>query len=277
MVAEANYQDQNNLKTETSYSVSQAEVGPGTIAERRHYPQYGSVSASFHDGHQRYDALEVLIKKSSVNYTFQWSHTWAKNMIQSGPYIYAKDLWDGPGGYVTSLDKAHFLVNMPFGKGMHWLNQGGVVDQILGGWVLSGIAVLHQSGSPLSVGYSGDTANVGISSVRADRIADGKLSDPTEQKWFDTAAFVAPKSGTFGNAGTGILFGPSSWYYDAAIYKNFPIREGMKVQFRTEMFNAFNHPNLANPATTLNGFNFGKITTKSLTPRVIQFALRFEF
>ena len=96
-------------------------------------------------------------------------------------------------------------------------------------------------------------------------------------QWFDTSAFAAPDTGTFGNAGTGILFGPASQYFDAAIYKSFRIREGIKLQFRTEMFNAFNHPNLGSPNTTLNGFAFGQILTKSQTPRVIQFALRLEF
>jgi len=277
MLAEVNVQDQNSLKLESSYSISQAPIGAGTVNDRRLYKQYSGVSMTFHDGHARYDSLEILVKKSSPSYTFQWSHTFAKNMIQSGPFIYAKDLFDGPGGYVPNLDKAHFLINLPFGRGRRWMSQGGVVDQILGGWTLSGIAILYQSGSPFTIGYSGDPANVGIFSVRAKRIGNGNIDNPTMSKWFDTSAFAAPDAGTFGNAGTGILFGPASRFFDAAIYKSFRIREGTKLQFRTEMFNAFNHPNLGSPNTTLNGFAFGQILTKSQTPRVIQFALRVEF
>ncbi len=277
LVGEVNYQDQNSLKTETSWNLSQSPQGPGTIAERRQFQEYASITRNFHDGRSHYRAGEVSVKKSSANYTFQWSHTWAKNLVRSGPYIYAMDLWNGPSGYVPHLDKAHALINLPFGKGQRWMDVGGVADAILGGWTLSGIAILHQSGGPFSIGYSGDVANVGISGVRADRVGSGKLDNPTAAKWFDTSAFVAPAAGTFGNAGTGILFGPPSRYFDAAVYKSFRIREEMKLQFRTEMFNAFNHPNLGGVRTGLNSSNFGEILTKSLAPRTIQMALRLDF
>jgi hypothetical protein len=277
LVAEFDVQDQKSLKTETSWSLSQSPQGPGTVADRRQFQEYAGISRNFHDGWSRYRDLQVLIKKTSANYTFQWSHTWAKNLVRSGPYIYAMDLWDGASGYVPHLDKAHFLINLPFGKGQRWVNQGGVVDAFLGGWTLSGIAILHQSGDPLTVTYSGDTANVGIFTVRAKRVGNGKLSNPSQAEWFDVNAFQAPDSGTFGDAGTGIFFGPPRRYFDAAVYKSFRIREGMKLQYRAEMFNAFNHPNLSNPRTGLNSSNFGQILTKSLDPRVIQMALRFTF
>ncbi len=277
LLAEVNFQDQNSLKMESSYSISQAPIGPGSIADRRVYKQYSGVSMTFHDRHSRYDDLEIMIRKSSPNYTFQWSHTYAKNMIQSGPYIYAKDLWDGPDGYVPQLDKMHFLVNLPFGKGMRWMDQGGIVNQILGGWTVSGIATLYQSGAPFTISYSGDPANVGIYGVRAKRIGSGHVNNPSEQQWFNTADFAPPDSGTFGDTGTGILLGPSSKYFDFAVYKSFAIREATKLQFRTEMFNAFNHPNLGSPYTTLNGFAFGELGPKNQNPRVIQFALRFTF
>ncbi len=277
IVAEVTFQDQNSLKLESNYNLNQAPMGPGTVAERRPYQDFSTVNGTFHSGHSRYDALEIMVRKNAANYTFQWSHTWAKNMVQSGPYWYAKDLWNGPGGYVPHLDKLHFLVNLPFGKGMKWLDQGGVLDAILGGWTLSGIAILHQSGSPFTVTYNGDTANVGIYTVRAKRIGDGKLDNPTMERWFDTSAFTAADPGTFGDAGTGILFGPPARYFDAAVYKSFRLGEEMKLQFRSEFFNAFNHPNMANPQTSVNSPNFGQILTKNLDPRTIQLALRLEF
>ncbi|MFB3902910.1 MAG: carboxypeptidase regulatory-like domain-containing protein [Acidobacteriota bacterium] len=276
-IGEVTFQDQNSLKTEVGYDLNQAPMGPGTVASRRPYQDYSSITGTFHTGHSRYDALEFMVRKNATNYTFQWSHTWAKNMTQSGPYYWAKDIWNGPGGYVPHLDKMHFLVNLPFGKGMRWMNQGGVVDAILGGWTVSGIAILHQSGSPFTVTYNGDTANVGIFTVRAKRVGNGKLDNPTMAKWFDTTAFTTPDAGTFGDAGTGILFGPPARYFDAAVYKSFRIREEMKLQFRSEFFNFFNHPNLASPRTGVNSSNFGQILTKNLDPRTVQLALRLDF
>jgi hypothetical protein len=64
---------------------------------------------------------------------------------------------------------------------------------------------------------------------------------------------------------------------DFGISKNFPIHEDIKLQFRTEMFNVFNHPTWNSPDTALESPNFGKITSKGHTPRVFQFALRLTF
>ena len=88
---------------------------------------------------------------------------------------------------------------------------------------------------------------------------------------------MAPTPLTFGNSGTGIIQGPSSAFFDASILKNFAMTERARLQFRTEMYNAFNHPTLAGPNLAVNGLNFGKILTKNQDPRVIQFALRLEF
>ena len=88
---------------------------------------------------------------------------------------------------------------------------------------------------------------------------------------------MAPTPGTVGNSGTGILFGPSKWFFDLGIYKSFQLTEALRLQFRAEAFNAFNHPNLQDPVTLANSAFFGRILTKDLTPRVFQFALRLDF
>jgi len=81
------------------------------------------------------------------------------------------------------------------------------------------------------------------------------LESPTENcgsghitHCIDSAAFALPASGTFGSAGRNILYGPGLVDADFSIFKNFPIKERLKFQFRAEMFNIFNHPNLANRA-----------------------------
>ena len=279
LFADINFQDQNSKKLESSWNLNQPPPGAGAVASRRPFAELGpSISGTFHDGHSRYDALEMLVRKSSAHYTFQWSHTWAKNLVRTGVTDpFNRDLFYGPSGYVPHVDKVHFIVDLPFGKGMRWLDHPGIVNQVLGGWTVSGFATLYQSGSPLTVTWSGDPANVGAGGARPDRVGRGTISNPSPAKWFDTSAFVAPAPFTFGNSGTGILFGPSSKAFDAAVNKNFPIREQIRVQFRTELFNAFNHPNWANPNTTLNGLAFGQILTKNQDPRVIQFAMRLEF
>lgn len=279
LVGEINFQDQNSKKLETSWNLNQPPPGPGSINSRLPFPEFGpSILGTLHEGYSRYDALEMLVRKSSKHYTFQWSHTWAKNLGRlavADPFN--RDIFKGPLDYVPHLDKLHFLIDLPVGRGRSWLNRGGVADAVLGGWTISGIAILHQSGSPLTIEWDGDPADVGAGGARPNRICSGRLRNPTPDKWFDTSCFVEPTPGTFGNSGTGILFGPPRRSFDFGLYKNFAIRENVKLQFRTEMFNAFNHPNLQNPFTVANSPLFGQILSKDLDPRVIQFALRLTF
>lgn len=278
-VVDLNFQDQNSKKLETGWNLNEPKAGPGTLASRRPFPTFGSsIAATFHEGRARYDALEFSFRKTSKHLTLQYSHTWAKNLERESPLDpYDREASYGPGGYVPHLSKLHFIADLPFGKGRRWGNRDGLADKILGGWTLSGFAVLFQSGGPLTITWNGDPANVGRSGARPDRIASGKIEDPTMDKYFDTAAFVPPRQYTFGNSGTGILFAPSSQRFDAALQKAFVLTERTTLQFRTEWFDAFNHPNWAAPQTVANGLNFGKITTKSHSPRVIQFALRLAF
>ena len=70
---------------------------------------------------------------------------------------------------------------------------------LLGGWQVNGIK--FQSGLPFTPTLAATTLNTGTGQ-RPDRIADGTLSDPTVDRWFDTSAFVTPALFTYGNAGT---------------------------------------------------------------------------
>jgi hypothetical protein len=96
-------------------------------------------------------------------------------------------------------------------------------------------------------------------------------------------AYTAPPAignGTgYGNSGVGILLGPGNFNFDTSLIKNTRIRERHIVQFRAEFFNFFNHAQFSNPtnlAVSTPG-TFGQITTTSVGPRVVQFALKYNF
>jgi hypothetical protein len=108
--------------------------------------------------------------------------------------------------------------------------------------------------------------------------------------YFNKAAFCAPPAignGTdYGNTGIGIISGPGQFNWDIAVLKRIKILEDHTIQFRTEFFNAFNHTQFSNPnygagATyaipNVRAGNFGQITSTSVNPRVIQFALKYSF
>jgi hypothetical protein len=96
------------------------------------------------------------------------------------------------------------------------------------------------------------------------------------------AALPAIGNGTgYGNAGIGILLGPGQFNWDMSLIKTTKVgglREDATLQFRAEFFNAFNHPDFNNPAVVdVSKTNVGQITTTSVNPRLIQFALKYTF
>jgi len=90
------------------------------------------------------------------------------------------------------------------------------------------------------------------------------------------AAFAVNALGTYGVLGRNTFRGPRSFNLDWGLHKDFPVRETMRFQFRFEAFNLFNNVNLANPNSTVTSGNFMRITSAA-DPRILQFALRFEY
>ena len=82
----------------------------------------------------------------------------------------------------------------------------------------------------------------------------------------------------FGNSGVGAVRGPGQRDLDFAMERKIPITESQSIHFRSEFFNLTNTPNFSNPQNMVGtGASFGKITAKSNNPRIIQFALKYEF
>ena len=172
---------------------------------------------------------------------------------------------------------------LPFAK-----NSKGVFAAAAKGWQLNGI-YSYASGQPFTI-LSGQPKqnSLGVTSDRPNTLTPGTSAHNISQ-WFDTTAFRAQPFGTEGNEGHNILFGPSGKKIDLSLFKDFFIRESMKLQFRAESFNMTNTPSFGLPATTISAYdangvptqagNFGRITAMSrvYTPRVFQFALKLVF
>jgi hypothetical protein len=104
-------------------------------------------------------------------------------------------------------------------------------------------------------------------------------------KYFNTAAFVPPSQvppGTYGNSGRNILTVPPTYVTNFSALKDFKFKESLRVQFRSEFFNFFNHANLGctnttggcnDPDNSATSATFGRIRTAG-SPREIQFALK---
>jgi hypothetical protein len=177
------------------------------------------------------------------------------------------------------------IVELPFGKGRHWLNQNRLVSAVVGGWQFSTIGTL-QAGTPfgsqvlngprtllgdpayatLRPNISGDlnSANQGVPAVGVRGI-----------QWLDPSAFSSPPLYTFGNASRTLpgVLRPGLINFDTMLAKNFSIRERARAQFRWETFNTTNTPYWGLPATTIGGGNLGVITSAA-SRRIMQFGLK---
>ena len=93
-------------------------------------------------------------------------------------------------------------------------------------------------------------------------------------RWFDTSAFAVPPTFTYGNSSrtTPDFRTHGTANFDLSLFKNFPIRESIRAQFRFEAFNAFNRVQFAAPNTTAGATAFGQITAQQNTPRQLQVA-----
>jgi hypothetical protein len=165
---------------------------------------------------------------------------------------------------------------------------------VLGGWAINGIVQLA-SGLPVTVAQAGDAQNTGPASAPRPHIAPGQhvprvMEGRGIARWFDTSAFVqskyegSPAAGLFlpgtsgyGNAGVGLFDAPALKTWDFALFKEIPVREGHRLQFRWESFNFLNTPQFSAPNRTLGGAGFGQITSTITNNREMQFGLKYFF
>jgi hypothetical protein len=175
----------------------------------------------------------------------------------------------GPSGFdVPHRLVGNFVYELP-GRGMK-----GIAGTVIGGWQANGILTLS-SGRPFTVFMQNSVTNG--AGGWPDRIASGKLDNPTRTQWYDKLAFQPPNSPRFGNAGRGILYGPGTKTFDGGFAKNFRLGEDRRIQFRAEAFNLFNTPQFGFPNQNFDSPTAGVITSTVGDNRSMQMALRLDF
>jgi hypothetical protein len=247
------------------------------------------------EGTSNYNALQVNLAHPFTHgfaYTaaFTWSKTMAiancgdfyANCIQN-PYDLRADY--GPSALnVPLLFTLSTLYELPFGHGKQWASDGAGAA-ILGGWQINTIIALR-SGLPINFTNSanGDEANTGGGTQRPNIVSNPNSGAPhTTADWFNSAAFAIPSPGTYGNAGINALRGPDFKDVDFSVLRTFRLTEKLRLQFRAEIFDLFNHPNYANPSSGVGGGGFDTISTtvgSGTAPggnREAQFALKLIF
>ncbi len=152
---------------------------------------------------------------------------------------------------------------------------------VANGWQFAGVTVF-QTGLPFSVITAGSFFDASRADFAAGFSGDASLSGDVRgrlDRFFNTAAFVAAanRAGNYGTTGRNLLRGPAQTNTDLSVVKFFPVREGQRLEFRAEFFNAFNQVNFANPVSIVQNVNFGRVLSTAGGPRVIQFAVKYGF
>jgi len=280
----------------SAYNWNGSPPGPvATEVQRRRIPQWNNVTLRTPFGHSSYHGMDALIERryeSSFYFTaaYTWSHSIDNIAEQFGP---------GGGGLMdyrnfnlnrasSNFDVRHRFAasstwELPVGKGRRWMNRGGALNHLLGGWAFTNLLSM-QTGNYYTITVPNARQRLGATGIGdwwPDRIRNPRLDTRTAQRWFDTKAFALPRlpDGTWylGNAGRAILNEDGLLNIDIGLNKSFPVTETMRLQFRWELFNLTNTPTLGTPTTNFESPDSGTVRGTVSIPRQMQFALRLEF
>jgi hypothetical protein len=268
----------------------------GNIQERRPDPNFQSFLVSNADGDSYYHALQLTAEKRYshglsflANYTFSKSiDTDSSNLGWTGAWFFNSQ---DPRGQrfnkgLSEFDRTHVFSFSPVWDLPKLTNANPAVRAVFGNWRASSIVSLR-SGHPATaidlLGSVGCVCGPYVGAARADvtgvplQTAIGDRSQQVNVGYFNQSAFDHTTLGSFGTAGRDTIRGPGLANWDFAIAKDIPIRENMRLQFRSEYFNFTNRVNLGNPVLDVNDPNFGKIFSTATDPRILQFGLKFMF
>ncbi len=272
-------------------NINAAIPGPGPVAPRRPYPNLADGTAVAPWGDSSYHSMQTTVQRRlSAGFSMLAAWTWSHSIDNSSgtgsetvqtPY----NLHLNRGN--STFDLRHNVVlswtyELPFGRGKMLLpNASGPLQMIVGGWQLNSIDSF-QSGTPFTPTMQSSLLNAGSGVQWPNRIASGKLDNPTIARWFDPTAFVSPGQYVYGNSGRNILVGPRTTQFDLSLFKSFAFSADQvrRLQFRAEAFNLANTPQFNNPNAQIGNLSQGQITSAGQPPlfqrtsREIQLALK---
>jgi hypothetical protein len=267
-------------------------VAIGVLNAARPYRGYGNINMRQTTARSRYNGLLMSFRHDqgragllNIAYTLSRTMTDATN-DRDAVDVPQNPLDLGAEYALARTDRTHvftanYVYELPFFR-----DSDPLVRSVLGGWQFSGITYLW-SGNPVPQITTGNT-NGGRRGTRVNQIADPKANLPADvpggKYWFNPAAFEAPADGTYGTSGRAPLRLPGVHQWDLSLSKNWYPLDAMRIQFRAEMINAFNHTQFTglstacpNTATSLScvvaGSRFGQLTG-TRAPREIQLGLR---
>ena len=288
-VLEAGYVGNHGVDLPTVFNINAATIAGSGTAGRPLVKRFGAngptadVALKFVGTSSNYQALQMkLDRKFSAGLLMTTAYTYAKALgyKTDGGSININStvgsLADYIGGDIRrnyaplEYDRRHTFVNsiiyeLPFGKQKPFLTSG-VGSKLLGGWQIStvitlmtGLPVVFSGGGALNAPGNQQVPNLN----GAFHILHGiGLGHP----WFNTSVFSAGPDNALGTAPRIAFSGPGLFNLDASIFRRFPIKERIGLEFRAESFSVTNTPQFSNPVTNFNSTSFGFVTSTRTAP-----------
>ena len=287
---ELSYLGNSGHRQQNRYDNNQCQVTADLFCDRatRPYPRYRAILQSDFNANSSYNALVA-----------RFHHRMSRGVDLRVEYTFGKALYDGweLGGATNNqiannraLDKGPTSFNVKnrvvtsllwelpvgrdraFGSGM-----SRAADYVVGGWNVSTIATFS-NGLPIFITVPNRTGSPFVGH-RPNRTCSGNLSSVdlrSNRQFIDTSCFEDTERGFFGNSERAPISGPGLNNFVIGIQKDFAFAESKLLEFRLEMFNAFNHAQFRNPNGSVANRNFGLVSA-ARQPRVVQMALKLQF
>jgi len=286
----ADYVYNHGIKLPILYSADQllpSQYTAPNAQSLRPFPQYADVQYFVNQGGSNYQALQAELK-----------HSWKNGLVIDFAYTFSKLIDDvdandnvGAAGIQNTYDihaergiassnipqrlVSNFVYKLPFGRGAQFANNTPILRDVIADWQISGI-VQFQVGEPIKITQKDQ--NPFTAAQRPNLTGSPKL--PRDRRslseWFNTKAFTAVSIGTLGSSPRFPLNGPGINRTDFSLKRTFPLGERVKLDFRADFDNIFNHPNFNNPNGNVNSSSFG-VVSGAQNPRIGQLAAKINF
>lgn len=272
--------------------VPQALLGPNDSTSRP-YSVFQSITGVNAVGISNYNSLQAQFSRRmshglQFNFNYTWSHMlddqdssgWGSkqgNQPYQNAYVPAANY--GASNFdIRNAFKWQAVYQLPFGVGRTFLNQGGLVDHVIGGWLLSATWV-SQTGNPFTPTMAVNNSFSLSSNANQfpNLVGDPKVNTHGINGWFNVNAFASPGAGVFGNMRRNSVYGPGLTQLNASLHKSFSITERIIAEFSASATNLPNHASFGQPDALIGAGHTATITSVTVSGRAMEFVGKIRF
>jgi hypothetical protein len=273
------------------------------VDKTRMFPQYPNFNYLTNGGGHQYHSLTFDVKRQMVRgLLYQFSYQLARDIGDLERGQAPENAYDRKRERAVWLDvpthrvTGSFIYQLPAGRGRKWMaGSNRFVQALFGGWEISSV-LSYYSGRFITPSWTGPDptgtayttsrtpANV---TIRPDILSDPNLPGDQQRvnRWFDTTAFAAPKTGSFGTSAKGVIKGPGLSVLNGGLSKYFNLHERLRLRGEITSTNIFNHPNYSEPGLNISSPDQlgvisgvgGVVTYDQSGPRTVRMGVRLEW